>query len=398
LGQSVSLVGSQVTLVALPLTAVLTLHAGPTQMSALRVATTLPFLLFGLLAGAWVDRRRRLTVLVLSSAGQALLLAAIPGLALAARLHIELVYGVAFLVGTLTVLFDIASQAFLPSLVPRDSLVAANSRLETSRSLAQVIGPSVGGLLVQILTAPVAILADVASFLFAALALGTISDPETPVPAAERGPILHEVGEGLRALLGHPVLRAIATTTTLSNLTVAIATPILFLYMIRTLHLGPTVVGVALTVNGVGGVVGAVAGAGVARRLPVAMILGLGVFVAGLGSLLIASAAGPPALIVALLFAGEAVLGFALPWLNVNALSLRQSLTPARLQARVHASSRTLTWSAVPVGAVAGGILGEHLGLRSTLAVSGVGTLAVALVAYVAVHLATRGVAGRTEL
>ena len=390
LGQTVSLLGSQVTLVALPLTAVLTLHAGPTQMGALRVASTLPFLLFGLLAGAWVDRRRRLTVLTMSSLGQALLLAVIPALAVTGGLRMELVYAIAFLVGILTVLFDVAYQAFLPSLVPSASLVDANSRLETSRSLMQVIGPSVGGVLVQVLTAPFAILTDVASFLFAALTLRTIADPEAAIPAPERRSLLHEVWEGLSALLGHRVLRAVATTSTLNNLTVAIATPVIFLYMVRTLHLSPTLVGAALAVNGLGGVAGAIAGAGASRRLAMPVILALGVFLGGAGTLLIASAFGSAPLIVTLLFAGEAALGFSLPFFNINGISLRQSLTPARLQARVHASSRTLTWAAVPVGAVVGGVLGEHIGLRPTLAVSGVSTLCVALVAYVGVKMATR--------
>src|SRR5215469_13621860 len=231
LAQSVSLLGSQVTLVALPLTGVLTLHAGPTQMSALRVASALPFLLFGLLAGAWVDRRSRLVVLTLSGLGQAILLAIIPALALAGHLRIEFVYVIAFLVGILTVLFDVAYQAIVPSLVPGDSLVDANSRLETSRSLAQVIGPSVGGLLVQVFTAPIAILADVASFVFAAATFRSIPDPEPAPAGAGRRPLLHEAWEGLGALLGHPVLRAISTATTLSNLTVAIATPVMFLFM-----------------------------------------------------------------------------------------------------------------------------------------------------------------------
>jgi predicted MFS family arabinose efflux permease len=395
LGQSVSLLGSQVTLVALPLTGVLTLHAGPTQMGALRVASTLPFLLFGLLAGAWVDRRSRLTVMSLSSLGQALLLAFIPALALAGRLQIELVYAIAFLVGGLTVLFDVAYQAFVPSLVRSEHLLHANSRLETSRSLVQVIGPSVGGLLVQALTAPVAILADVASFLFAAVTLRTIPDPETPPVAADRSSLLHEVWEGLGALLGHPVLRAIATATTLSNLTVALATPVLFLFMIRTLHLSPTLVGTALAVNGLGGVCGALAGPAAARRLPIPVILALALVVAGAGTLLVASAVGSASLVVTLVFAGEAALGFALPFYNVSQLSLRQALTPARLQARVHASSRTLTWAALPVGAVVGGVLGEHLGLRSTLVVSGAGTMATALVAYVGVRLATRSAPAR---
>jgi predicted MFS family arabinose efflux permease len=395
LGQSVSLLGSQVTLVALPLTGVLTLHAGPPQMSALRVASTLPFLLFGLLAGAWVDRRSRLMVLTLSSLGQALLLAVIPALALAGGLRIEFVYVIAFLVGILTVLFDVAYQAILPSLVPGESLVDANSRLETSRSLAQVIGPSVGGLLVQMFTAPIAILADVASFLFAAATLRTIPDPD-PVPAAAgRGSLLHEAWEGLGALLGHPMLRAVSTATTLNNLTVAIATPVLFLFMVHAAHLGPTLVGIALAANGLGGVVGALAGAGASRRLSVPVILGVGLFLGGLGTLLIATAPGSMPLNVALVFAGQATLGVGLPFYNVNQLSLRQSLTPARLQARVHASSRTLTWAAVPVGAVIGGVLGEHIGLRSTLAVSGAGTVAVALVAYLCVLLASRQVTER---
>jgi MFS family permease len=390
LGQSVSLLGSQVTLVALPLTGVLTLHAGPTQMGALRVASTLPFLLFGLLAGAWVDRRSRLMVLSLSGLGQALLLAVIPALALAGDLRIELVYVIAFLVGILTVLFDVAYQAVLPSLVPNESLVDANSRLETSRSLTQVIGPTVGGLLVQVFTAPIAILADVASFLFAAATLRTIPDPEPALDGAGRRSLVDEAWEGLGALLGHPMLRAISTATTLSNLTVAIATPVLFLFMVRSAHLSPTLVGIALAANGLGGVAGALLGAGASRRLAVPVIVGLGLLLGGLGTLLIATAPGTMPFNVALVFAGQATLGVALPFYNVNQLSLRQSLTPARLQARVHASSRTLTWAAVPVGAVIGGALGEHFGLRPTLVVSGVGTVTVALIAYLGMLLASR--------
>src|SRR5262249_10093195 len=282
----------------------------------------------------------------LSSLGQALLLAVIPALALAGGLRIELVYVIAFLVGILTVLFDVAYQAILPSLVPSESLVDANSRLETSRSLAQVIGPSVGGLLVQVFTAPIAILADVASFLFAAATLRTMPDPDAPA-AAGRGSLLHEAWEGLGALLGHPVLRAVSAATTLNNLTVAIATPVLFLFMVQAAHLGPTLVGVALAANGLGGVAGALAGPGASRRLAIPFILGLGLLLGGLGTLLIATAPGSMPLNIALVFAGQATLGVGLPLYNINQLSLRQSLTPARLQARVHASSRTLTWAAV---------------------------------------------------
>jgi predicted MFS family arabinose efflux permease len=390
----VSLLGSQVTQIALPLTAVLSLHAGPVQMGALRVALALPFLLFGLLAGAWVDRRSRLAVLILSSLGQAAMLAVIPALALAGILRIEALYVVAFAVGILTLLFDVAYQAFLPSLMPRDSLVNANSRLETSRSLAQVIGPSIGGVLVQTVTAPIAIVADVASFLFSAAMLRSIEDPETAAPRAASGSLLEQVREGMGALLGHPVLRSIATATTISNLTIAIATPVLLLYMVRSLHLDATLVGIVLAVNGLGGVLGALAGAGVSRRLPVAGILGLGLVLGGAGTLLVAAASGPPPIALAVLLAGLTTLGFALPFYNVNQLSLRQSLTPDRLQARVHATSRTLTWGALPVGALIGGLLGQHYGLRATLVVSGLGTLVAALIAYTGVVMATRRAAG----
>jgi predicted MFS family arabinose efflux permease len=206
---------------------------------------------------------------------------------------------------------------------------------------------------------------------------------------------VHEAWEGLGALLGHPMLRAISTATTLNNLTFAIATPVLFLFMVQAAHLGPTLVGIALAANGLGGVVGALAGASASRRLSVPAILGLGLLLGGLGTLLIATAPASMPLNVALVFAGQATLGVGLPLYNVNQLSLRQSLTPARLQARVHASSRTLTWAAVPVGAVIGGVLGQHIGLRSTLVVSGVGTVAVALVAYLGVLLTSRRVTER---
>jgi len=390
LGQSVSLVGSQVTLIALPLTAILTLHAGPAEMGWLRVASTAPFLLLGLLAGAWVDRRSRLGVLVLSNLGQALLLACIPALALAGLLRMELLYVLAFAVGILTVLFDVAYQAFVPSLVASGALVDANSKLETSRSLVAVAGPSLGGLLVELLSAPFAILVDTASFLFSAAMMRSIRDPE---PARRPGPaasLLREVWEGLAALLGHPVLAAIAAATTIVNLAVSLGTPIIFLYLVHTLGLSPTLIGVVIAMGGLGGVAGAIAGGRVAGRMPVPAILGLGLGVCGVAILLIASATGPLLIVMTMLMAGQAIFGFGVPFFNVNQLSLRQSLTPARLQARVHATSRTLTWGAIPIGAFVGGQLGAHLGLRPALAISGLGAFVAALVASVGVHLATR--------
>ncbi|HSR23691.1 MAG TPA: MFS transporter, partial [Candidatus Eisenbacteria bacterium] len=299
-----SLLGSQVTLVALPLTAVLTLHAGAGQMGLLRMASSVPFLLFGLLAGAWVDRRSRLSVLTFTSLGQAALLALIPTLALSHGLRIEVLYAIAFLIGILTVLFDVAYQAFLPSLVHLESLVDANSKLETSRSMAQVIGPSLGGVLVQLVTAPLAILADAGSFVVLAAMLRSIRDPESRPDPVERPSLLREVREGLGALLGQPVLRAIAISTTLVNLTISILTPILLLYLARTLHLTPTLIGVLLMVAGLGGVLGALAGGAASRWMSPPLVVGLGLVLCGVGCLLIAAATGPLLLVMAMLVAG----------------------------------------------------------------------------------------------
>lgn len=390
LGQSVSLLGSQVTLVALPLTAVLTLHASAGEMGFLRMASSVPFLVFGLVAGAWVDRRSRLSVLTLSSLGQAALLALIPALALSHGLRIELLCVVAFLIGVLTVLFDVSFQAFTPLLVHADSLLDANSKLETSRSMAQVIGPSLGGALVQLVTAPVAILADAVSFVLLAVMLRSIRDPQSRPEASAGHSLLGEVREGLAALLGQPVLRAITISTTLVNLMISIMTPLLLLYLARNLHLTPTVIGVLLMVVGLGGVLGALAGAAATRWLSVPLVIGLGLVLCGVGCLLIAAATGPPLLVIGMLVAGLGAWGFGVPFSNVNQLSLRQSLTPARLQARVAASSRTLTWGAIPLGALLGGQLGEHVGVRPTLAISGFGTLIAAVMAYVGVLIATR--------
>jgi predicted MFS family arabinose efflux permease len=386
-----SLLGSQVTLIALPLTAILTLHASADQMGVLRVALTAPFPLFGLLAGAWVDRRSRLSTLTGSSVAQAALLASIPLLALSHGLRMEFLYGIAFVIGILTVLFDVAYQAFLPSLVHSESLVDANSKLETSRSMTQVVGPSLGGVVVQLVTAPVAIFADAASFVFLAVVLRSIRDPEPEAVPVEQPSLVREIREGLVALLGHPVLRSITITTTLVNLTISLLTPILILYLVQTLHLTPAVVGVVLMVSGLGGVLGAIAGGAVGGRLPVAVILGLGLLLCAVGSLLIAAATGPMFLVLAMLVAGMGAFGFGVPFFNVNQLSLRQALTPARLQARVHATSRALTWGALPIGAFLGGQLGEHLGLRPTLAISGCGTLVAGAIAFVGVLLASRG-------
>ncbi|HUY99078.1 MAG TPA: MFS transporter [Thermomicrobiaceae bacterium] len=243
-GETVSLLGSQVTLLALPLTAVLTLHANAAQMGYLTAIQLAPSLLAGLFAGVWIDRVRRRPIMIAADLGRFALLLGIPLLAVAGRLGMAGLYPIAFLVGILTVCFDVAYQAFLPSLVGREQLVEGNARLEVSRSGALIAGPGLAGLLVGLVTAPFAIAADAASFLGSALFLLGIRTPE-PVPVdhgTSRG-TRREIAEGLGIVLGNPLLRAIAGSTGTSNLFSSAISAIVILYATRNLGIGPGLLG-----------------------------------------------------------------------------------------------------------------------------------------------------------
>jgi MFS family permease len=348
-GQTVSLLGSQVTALALPLTAVLTLEAGPIQMGLLGVAGSAPFLLIGLLAGVWVDRLRRRPILIGADVGRALLLGSIPVAALLGLLRIEQLYLVAFLVGILTVFFDVAYQAFLPALVPRARLVEGNSKLEASRSIAQIAGPGLGGGLVQLVTAPVTLVADALSFLGSALFLALIRAPETAPTSEARASVWREIGEGLRVVLGNRLLRAIAGCTGTWNLFSNVMFAVLVLYATRELGIEPAVLGPGRTIVG-------------------AALFGSAT------SLLIPLAQGPAAVVVALLTVAHFLMGLSVVY-NITQVSLRQAIIPDRLQGRMNATMRFLVWGTLPMGSLIGGVLGETIGLRPTLVVGALGSL-----------------------
>src|SRR5213593_4695457 len=238
-GETISQLGTQVTLLALPLTAVVILKANAFQVGLLSTLEFLPFILVGLPAGVWVDRLRRRRILIAGDLGRAITLGSIP---IAYELHhltIWQLYAVAFLTGVLTVFFDVSYQAYLPSLVERDQLVDGNAKLEISRSGAQLAGPGLGGLLVQALRAPVAILVDALSYLWSAMWVFLIRKKE---PAIERPPEGHrpmreDIKEGLRYVWRHPLLRPIAFCTGSSNLFSSIYLAILVLFAVRALHM-----------------------------------------------------------------------------------------------------------------------------------------------------------------
>jgi MFS family permease len=373
-GQTVSQVGSEVTVLALPLTAVLVLGAGPAAMGALAAAGSAPYLVFSLLAGVLVDRVPRRPVMIAANAGRAVLLALIPVSARLGLLGMGELYVVAFGVGMLTLAFEVAYYAYLPALVTREQLVDGNSRLEASSSAAQIIGPGLGGTLVQLVTAPIAIFVDALSFLASLASLLLIRTPEPPVDRrGGEASALGQMGEGLRFVFGHTVLRSIAACTGTYLLFVSAFLAVYLLYLTRELRLSPALIGVAFAAGAAGSLVGALLAAPVARRMGLGRAMLASIVVSAAGALLVPLATGPRPAVMAFLVAGQVVVFLSVQIYNVNQLSLRQAITPHRLQGRVNATVRFVAWGATPIGGLTGGLLGQAIGLRPTLLASAAG-------------------------
>jgi MFS family permease len=374
--QSTSAVGSQFTAVALPLLAALSLGASPMAFGVLAAAAGLPHLLFGLLAGAWVDRLRRRPVMIAADAARAALLTAIPVAAALGALRIELLVAVAFLVESFTVFFDIAYLTYIPSLVSRDELVEANSRLEATASGAQVIGPALGGTLVRLLGAPLALLVDTLSYLISATLIWRIRAHEAaPERAGAAMSLRAEISQGLRALWQSPVLRALALSSTVLNVAGFLFLSIYVLYMTRDLGLGAEAVGLVFAAGGVGALLGSL-GAGPARgRWGVGRVLLGSQILFGLFGMLVPLAVLFPAAALPLVVAAEFLQWVMVLVFSVNSVSLRQAITPDRLLGRVNGTMRFIVWGSRPIGSLLGGYLGSRIGLPATLVVGAFGML-----------------------
>jgi len=373
-GQTISLLGSQVTFLALPLTAALVLQASPFQMGVLQAAQVAPFPLLGLVVGAFVDRRRRRPVLVMADLGRAVLLGFIPLLSLVGLLRMEALYVVAALVGVMTVFFEVAYQAYLPSLVRREDLVEGNSKLQGSLSVAQTVGPGLAGALIQVLTAPLAIVIDAFSFLASMLFLGLIRNSEPPPNTkSQRDNLWLEMAEGVRFLIGNPLLRPIAASTATGNLFYNLLFAVYVLYAMRELGIDPVWLGAIFAMLGVGGFMGALVAQRAAQRFGLGPTIIGAAFLGGMATLVVPLAAGPPSVAIPLLMLAWLVGGLTTVVYNVNQVSLRQAITPDRLQGRVSATFRVIVWGVSPIGAVVGGLLGEVIGLRGTLLVGAIG-------------------------
>jgi MFS family permease len=384
--EGVTRTGDAVTLVALPLTAVLVLDATPGQLALIGFAQAVPILALSLPVGAWVDRRRRRRpFLILADLVRAGLLALVPVTAAVGLLTVPLLAVIAFLLGAAGTLFDLSFAGWVPRLVHGDGLHRANARIELSRSAAFVIGPAIGGALVSMFTAPLALLADAVSFVGSAALIGSARGAE-PVaePDTARRRIQDDLTAGITFLSGQPLVRAVVATVATNNLFRSVAMAVAVLYLVDAGGLDPAAIGVAFALGNTGFIVGAVLARRVSRRLGMGHTMQLGVALFGPSMLLFALAPASLAGLTFSLMLFANGLGIALH--NVNQVTVRQVLTPDRLRARVTAVMRTLGFGAVPVGTVLGGVIAEVAGVRSALVVSGIGLIAGSL-PYALVHV-----------
>jgi len=373
IGQTISLFGDQFTLLALPLVAVLALDASPAQMGYLDAAALLPNLLFSLHAGAWIDRRgHRRQVMIAADLGRAGLIATIPLAATVGLLSFGQLYGVAFLTGTLSMLFMVSYTTLFVSLVPAERYVEASSLLNGSRALSFVGGKSLAGLLVKVASAPVALLADAASFLVSALCLGRIHPVEPPTEARARGLI----GGGLRYLWRSAILLPQLAATTTINFFNYMFHALFILYATRSLEVPPATLGAVLGAGAVGGVVGSMVTGRLSRRIGIgpAFVLGCLLFPAPL--VLIPLAGGSRSLVLALLFLAQLGCGLGVMILDITGGSIMAAIIPDQVRARVTGAFLLVNYGVRPLGALAGGLLGQAIGLRPTLWIATVGAVA----------------------
>lgn len=376
--QTISLVGSQVSALALPLVAIVVLQASTFEVAVLSTVEFLPFALLALPAGVWVDRLRRRPILVVADWSRALLLGSVPLAHLAGMLSLEQLYVVGFLVGVATVFFDVAYQSYLPSLVERQHLVEGNAKLEFSRAASQVAGPTLAGGLIALVTAAYAVGVDAASFALSALLLLAIRKPEPPVPqTAERRSMRSEIATGLRYTWRHPLLRPLVLQIGSGNFFLAAATSILLVYVVRDLHLSPTEIGVAFSIGSSGLLVGTTVARRAAAWLGIGPTLIWGAVMTGVAY--VAFAAAPPAAALPLLALAQFVWSLGAGLYFVNGISLIQTTTPDRLLGRVNASRRFAVWGVIPLGNLLGGALGTAVGLRPAIWIGAAGAALSAL-------------------
>lgn len=364
-GDAISQLGTQVTALAIPLLAIQYLHASAFEVSLLTALETLGFTIVGLPAGVWCDRMRRKPILFVGDAARAVAIGSIPLAAAFHLLTLAQLYLTVLVVGVCTVFFDVAYQSYLPSLVGRKNLVEGNAKLEANLTVAQVAGPAVGGNLVQWLTAPIALLADAASFAWSAAWLCAIRAKEPAVERVDRGNLRTELRGGLRFVFGHPILRSIALQGATASTFRSAQNAILIVFLVQTVKLSAGPIGVLYSLSGIGAVAGAFTATRLARWVGQARSLLVFTSVGALAGLLIPLTAKGFGL--ALFVVGSFVSSYCVVVYNIIQVSFRQQLCPDHLLGRMNATMRFLLWGVMPVGSVLGGALASVAGLRPTI-------------------------------
>lgn len=373
LGQAVSLLGDQITLIALPLTAVLALHATPGQMGALTTVALVPNLLFSLHAGSWVDRRGdRRGIMLAADVARGLLIATVPVAYALGHLTWTQLYIVAFGTGVFSVFFYVAYGGFFQTIVRREDYVAANSLTHGSRAFSFLAGTSIGGVLVQLLRGPYALVVDGFSFLWSAWFLGRIHAEDPPAPPDERTGVL----DGARWIRGNAIIRSELLGVATLNLFNFVYSALFLLYATRSLHVRPAALGLVLGAASVGTLLGSFVTGRIGRRLGVGPTFILGCFLFPAPLMLVPAARGPHWLVLCFLFAAEFMSGFGLMLLDILAGAIMAGVIPRTLRSRVSGAFQLVNYGVRPVGTALGGILGTTLGVRPTLWIGTVGALA----------------------
>ena len=372
IGQAVSLVGDQVTLIALPLLAVLALDATAAQMGYLVAAELAPNLLFSLHAGAWADRHgRKRQTMIATDIGRALLLASLPLAYAFDALTFPHMLVVGFLMGTLGVLFQVSYGSLFVALLPRERFVEGSSLVHGSRALSYVAGPSIGGFLVQALSAPVTLVVDAVSYVVSALFLRSVDVEEPEAEPPGKGHVV----AGIRWVFGNPVIRAALGATATINFFNFAFFALFILYATRELEVAPGTLGLVLGAGAFGGILGSLVTGGLSRRIGLGPAFALGCVLFPAPLLLIPAADGPKWLVLACLFVAEFGAGLGVMVLDISAGAISAAVVPDRLRSRISGGHMIVNYGVRPLGALAGGALGTWLGLRETLWIATAGAM-----------------------
>ncbi|WP_299538500.1 MFS transporter [uncultured Streptomyces sp.] len=372
-GQTLSQFGARIGTLGLSVTAVEALDAGSGEVGVLGAASTVCYLLVGLPAGAWVDRALKRRTMMWAALVRGAVVLSVPVLWLAGGLHMGVLYAVALVVGLATVFFDVASQSYVPLLVPADDIGPANARLEATAQVSALGGPALAGLAMRVVSAPVVLLADSLAYLGGFLVLAGVRDDERkPAPvAAGAGRLRADIAEGLRFVRDQPVVRRLAVSMGVSNFFATMVATLIPVLVLRTLGFDPFTLGLIMTCGAAGGVLGALLAPVARRRFGDGKVMAAGLLTAALFT-----AAGPAAATVAphhravagaLLLAGEFGMTAGALLFNVTQVSLRQRLCPAPLLGRMNASIRFVVWGGMPLASLAAGWLGTHAGVTAAL-------------------------------